>query len=413
MTGRRSLTALRRRLRNQERVVAVSISTMLVMMGAGILGPVLPLFTVELGFGAAAAGAAVGAFALARLLFNVPLGALSDTRGRRLLIVTGPAVVAVGMVGSGLATGLISLIVWRFVAGLGSSMYMTGSLAYVVDIATPANRTRLLAVNQAALLLGVAVGPWLGGFVGARYGLRAPFFVVAAAAAAAAIYAYVRMPETVPHARSDSDDRPTPPKPDGALRSLLTAPFIAIAFVSFAQFLTRGSSPQALIPLSGAETFSMDVDAIGLLLGAMALMSLVLLPAASSAADRWGRARVIVPSLWIVAAGLAVIASASTTALFVVGSLFFGFGNAVSGPAPAAYAAEVTSAQSRGLAMGAFRTAGDLGLLLGPPLLGAVADSNGYPWAFWVNAVIVAAAAVILGLAARGQSRRAGEATPR
>ena len=57
MTGRRSLTAFRQSLRNQEQVVAVSISTMLVMMGQGILGPVLPLFTVELGFGAAAAGA--------------------------------------------------------------------------------------------------------------------------------------------------------------------------------------------------------------------------------------------------------------------------------------------------------------------------------------------------------------------
>ncbi len=189
---------------------------------------------------------------------------------------------------------------------------------------------------------------------------------------------------------------------------MLTAPFIAIAFVSFAQFLTRGTSPQALIPLAGAETFSMDVDTIGLLLGAMALMSLLLLPPASTAADRWGRARVIVPSLWIVAASLAIIGSATTAALFVVGSLVFGFGNAVSGPAPAAYAAEVSSTQSRGLAMGAFRTAGDLGLLIGPPVLGAVADSNGYHWAFWVNSGIVAAAAVILGLATRAQSRTAG-----
>jgi MFS family permease len=406
MIGRGSLPTIRRTLRNQERVIAVSVSTMLVMMGAGILGPVLPLFTVELGFGAAAAGAAVGSFALARLLFNVPLGALSDTRGRRLLLVVGPAVVAVGMVGSGLATGLVSLIVWRFVAGLGSSMYMTGSLAYVVDIATPQNRTRLLAVNQAALLLGVAIGPWLGGFVGARFGLRAPFFVVAVASVGASIYAFLRMPETVPRTSIESADASRPARRSHQMRSLLTAPFIAIAFVSFAQFLTRGTSPQALIPLAGAETFSMDVDTIGLLLGAMALMSLLLLPTASTAADRWGRARVIVPSLWIVAASLAVIGLATTTVVFVLGSLIFGFGNAVSGPAPAAYAAEVSSAQSRGLAMGAFRTAGDLGLLVGPPVLGAVADSNGYSWAFWVNGVIVASAAITLGLAARWQSRR-------
>ena len=404
MSGR--LSTIRQSLRSQERVIAVSISTMLVMMGQGVLGPVLPLFTVELGFGAAAAGAAVGAFALARLLFNVPLGAFSDTRGRRLLIVVGPAVVAVGMIGSGLASSLLALIVWRFIAGLGSSMYMTGSLAYVVDISTPTNRTRLLAVNQAALLVGVSIGPWLGGFVGARLGLRAPFFVVAVTAIAAAIYAYLRMPETLPQARSESGETVHPPRSDRGMRTLATAPFVAIAFVSFAQFLTRGTAPQSLIPLAGAETFALEIDSIGLLLGAMAMMSLVLLPAASIAADRWGRAQVIVPSLWIIAASLALIGFATGTPMFIAGSLILGFGNAVSGAAPAAYAAEVSSPKARGMAMGAFRTAGDLGLLLGPPLLGVIADRSGYSWAFWVNALIVAAAAVTLGATALGRSSR-------
>ncbi|MGH8916210.1 MAG: MFS transporter, partial [Acidimicrobiia bacterium] len=160
----------------------------------------LPLFARDLGFGASAAGAAVGAFALARLLFNVPLGALSDTKGRRLPIVGGPLVVALGMVGSGLAGDIVSLIIWRFVAGLGSSMYMTGSLAYLVDIATPTNRTRLLAVNQGALLIGVSIGPSLGGLVAAHWGLQAPFFVVAGAALFASVYGCYRMPETLkPH----------------------------------------------------------------------------------------------------------------------------------------------------------------------------------------------------------------------
>jgi MFS transporter, DHA1 family, multidrug resistance protein len=379
-------------------VIAVSISTVLVMMGQGIMGPVLPLFARQLGFGATAAGAAVGAFALARLFFNVPLGALSDTRGRRLLIVGGPAVVAVGMLGSGLADGLTTLIVWRFVAGLGSSMYMTGSLAYLVDIATPTNRTRLLAVNQAALLIGVSVGPSVGGFVGARYGLRAPFFVVAGAALMAAVYGYLRMPETL-GAGGGGDEASTT---DGSvgMRTLLTAPFLAIAFANFAMFLTRGTALQALIPLSAVDTFSLGVDTIGLLLGAMSLMSLVLLPASSSAADRWGRPQVIVPSLVITAVSLGVIGFAATVTTFVVGSIFLGLGTAVGGPAPAAYAAEVSSPRARGMAMGAFRTAGDLGLLTGPPVLGAVADTSGYAWAFSSNGLIVATSALALALVA-------------
>jgi MFS family permease len=394
------------RLRGMERVIAVSVSTVLVMMGQGILGPVLPLFARDLGFGATAAGAAVGAFALARLFFNVPLGALSDTRGRRLLIVGGPLVVAVGMVGSGLSGGIVTLVIWRFVAGLGSSMYMTGSLAYLVDIASPGNRTRLLAVNQGALLIGVSIGPSLGGLLAAEFGLRAPFFVVAAAAMAAAVYGYFRMPETLRPAEAGAARPRFRSKTLEGLKGLRSAPFMAIAFANLAFFLTRGTAPNTLIPLVAVDFFSLEIDQIGLLLGGMALLSLVLLPLASSIADRWGRPQVIVPSLALTAVSLAVIGLATETGMFVFGSLLLGFASAVAGPAPAAYAAEVSSEEDRGLAMGAFRTAGDLGLLAGPPLLGAVADTAGYPWAFGVNAVIVAVATVALAVIAVRQTRQ-------
>jgi MFS family permease len=395
-----------KRVRGLERVIAVSVSTALVMMGQGILGPVLPLFARELGFGATAAGAAVGAFALARLFFNVPLGALSDTKGRRLLIVGGPLVVAVGMVGSGLADGIITLVIWRFVAGLGSSMYMTGSLAYLIDIATPNNRTRLLAVNQGALLIGVSIGPSLGGLVAAEYGLRAPFFVVAVAALIATVYGYFRMPETIKPIEDGTIQPRFRSKTMAGLRGLRSAPFLAIAFANFAYFLTRGTAPNTLMPLMAVDSFSLSVDQIGLLLGAMAMMSLILLPFASTIADRWGRAQVIVPSLALTAISLAVIGLATDTAIFVFGSLLLGFASAVAGPAPAAYAAEVSSEDDRGLAMGAFRTAGDLGLLLGPPLLGVVADNAGYQWSFGANALIVAGAAILMGVVALGRNRR-------
>jgi MFS family permease len=107
----------------------------------------------------------------------------------------------------------------------------------------------------------------------------------------------------------------------------------------------------------------------------------------------------------LTAISLAVIGLATGTGVFVFGSLLFGFASAVAGPAPAAYAAEVSSEDDRGLAMGAFRTAGDLGLLLGPPLLGAVADHSGYPWAFGANGLIVAFSAIALGLVALRRAR--------
>ncbi len=119
---------------------AVSVSTALVMTGQGILGPVLPLFAQRMGLSVAAVGVTVASFGLARLVFNVPIGILADAKGRKLLLVGGPLVVSAGMIGSALSGSIAPLVVWRFVAGAGSAMYMTGALIYVADISKPANR---------------------------------------------------------------------------------------------------------------------------------------------------------------------------------------------------------------------------------------------------------------------------------
>ena len=183
-------------LLEHEQLLMISISTVLVMAGQGVISPVLPLFAEEFGVSIAAIGLTLSFFGLARLILNVPLGVLSDRYGRRLLLVAGPLITAVGMVGSGLAGGLTELLAWRFVAGAGSAMYMTGAQIYLADISSPATRARFIGTNQSALLLGVSVGPALGGLIAEIWDLRMPFFVVGAGALVATVYAYWRLPET-------------------------------------------------------------------------------------------------------------------------------------------------------------------------------------------------------------------------
>ena len=48
------------------------------------------------GVGAAAVGTTLSAYALARLCMNIPSGILADSRGRKPLLVWGPAITALG-----------------------------------------------------------------------------------------------------------------------------------------------------------------------------------------------------------------------------------------------------------------------------------------------------------------------------
>jgi MFS family permease len=58
-----------------------------------------------------------------------------------------------------------------------------------------------------------------------------------------------------------------------------------------------------------------------------------------------------------------------------------------------------------------FRTAGDIGLLLGPPLLGWIADVGGYGAAFGLNAAVTALAAVTFYSTSRRRAPSHGIAT--
>ena len=359
-------------LREHERLMMISVSTVLVMAGQGVIAPVLPLFARQFGVGAAVVGLTLSIYALARLILNVPLGLLSDRYGRRMLLVGGPLVTGAGMLGSGLAPDIGQLLAWRFVAGAGSAMYMTGAMVYIADISSPENRARFIGTNQGALLLGVSIGPAIGGLLAEGFGLRAPFLTVAALALIAAAYAYLRLPETLTRRAS----APLPPSaggppPEGRpwLRVLRSYDFVAVSFVQSSIFLTRAAGRQTLVPLLSVARLGMSPGVLRGIFSAMSLLNMVLITPAAIAADRFGRKAVIVPGGALVAAGLLLFAGANGYVAFLFAALVLAVGQGIDGPAPAAYAADLAPEDSRGLVMSVSRSAGDFGFVVGPPLL--------------------------------------------
>jgi len=403
-------------LLEHEQLMMISISTVLVMAGQGVISPVLPLFAEELGVGAAMIGLTLSSFALARLILNVPLGILSDRYGRRMLLVSGPLVTAFGMVGSGFAGDIYTLLAWRFVAGAGSAMYMTGAQIYLTDISTPANRARFIGTNQGALLLGVSLGPGIGGIIAEFWGLRAPFHVVGLAALIATVYAYIRLPETkhLAEAPPAPDVTPRAPGEKAPRRAwvtfLLSRDFFAVAWVTLAIFFTRTAARQTIMPLLASARLGFGAGSLGALFTAMSVVNMLLIPFASFTADRFGRKAAIVPSGLVTAAGLLVLGVSGTTVVFIVGAMVLALGTSIAGPAPAAYAADISPPHLRGLGMGMYRSSGDIGFMIGPPLLGLVADHTSYGLALLVNAILVIAASLFF-LTARETVQRQPAAT--
>ena len=127
-------------LRENAALLMVCVATGIIMLGQGVIGPVLPLYAQDFGVSATMVGASISVFGLARMLLNLPAGLLSDRFGRRLLLVGGPVITALGSFLSAGAGDIWQLLAFRFVAGAGSAMFMTGALILVTDISRPDNR---------------------------------------------------------------------------------------------------------------------------------------------------------------------------------------------------------------------------------------------------------------------------------
>jgi len=395
---------LKTKLQEFEKLLVLCFATFLVMAGQGVVGPVLPLYAKDFGVSATVIGLTLTVFALARLILNVPAGIIADRFGRRILLIGGPVLTSIGMFGSGFSGDIWSLLIWRFVAGAGSAFYMSGALIYLIDIAPSDRRARYVATNQWALSVGVALGPGIGGLVAERWGLAAPFHLVGVIGLAAALYAIFRLPETRNSMNADSDGTRTHLRKASVI--IRSAPFVAIAFVTGTIFMTRAGTRATLVPLHADETLAWGPGEIGLVFTVTGVMTLFTLWPATWATENIGRASVILFSGIAAALGTFVIASSSTPLWFVIGNVILTLGTGTAGPAPAAFVADLFPEQLRGLGVGLYRSAGDVGFVLGPPALGWLSDSASMSIAFQTAGCLVGAAGIYFVLVThRSESR--------
>ncbi len=393
---------LKEKFQEVEKLLILCFATFLVMAGQGVVGPVLPLYARDFGVSATMVGLTLTVFALARLVLNIPAGLIADRFGRRVLLIGGPILTSIGMFGSGFAGDIWSLLMWRFVAGAGSAFFMSGALIYLIDIAPPDRRARYVATNQWALSVGVALGPGIGGLVAERWGLAAPFHLVGVIALFAAVYAVFRLPET---SRSSTHEPEADSPAREAARIARSGPFLAIAFVTGTIFMTRAGTRATLVPLHADETLAWGPGELGLIFTVTGVMTLFTLWPATWATENIGRGSVILFSGTAAALGTFVLGSSSTPLWFVLGNVILTLGTGTAGPAPAAFVADLFPERMRGLGVGLYRSAGDVGFVLGPPALGWLSDNASMSVAFRTAGCLVGAAGVCFVLVTRRSER--------
>ena len=405
-------------IRANRAMTAIALATTISMMGQGVIAPVLPQYASEYDVGLTSIGFVVAAFGFSRLFLNIPSGLLGAKYGRTVLMSVGLAITAVGNVGSGFAPEIVQLIAWRVVAGAGSAMFMTGAMAYVADISTRENRAQLMSIQQGALLLGVDLGPPLGGFVADNWGLDWPFFMAGGLAAAAAVWTAFRLPNRPPGWTREgavavsvtASLASNQPKPRSPTKTMLSNPtFIVVGLFTLTVFLTRTGARQTLVPIIAVDQINMSLTMLGVMLFVMTTINFFIVFPAGWMADRYGRKQVMVPGIFLAGIGLLLFTIAGSVPMMFIAAIIMGIGTGVAGPAPAAYIADLAPPGQTSLAMGLYRTFGDLGFIIGPIALGFIAETSGMTTALNINVVLLVGIGILLAFVAKETAgRRAG-----
>lgn len=253
------------------------LSQFILFLGVGAVIPAIPLYGQSIGLSSASNGIVISTPAVALLLVSRFSGELAD-KGRKAAMMSGMFIIAIADCGTAFSNNLATLVAARLGLGLGRGLAEAGERGMLTDLAnqTPKLRGRALAIQQASVAIGIAIGAPAGGFIVEEYGVRSSFLCVSAAALAA-LGLYALLPETVDkkvETRTNIEESISDNEADSWVELLKSSPTWRSLTICQAGVSVGFACKIAIIPVLASSVLGGAAGA-GLLLSAAGLSGLV------------------------------------------------------------------------------------------------------------------------------------------
>jgi ACDE family multidrug resistance protein len=371
--------------RQPSQVWAVAFACVVAFMGIGLVDPILPAIAESLDASPVQTELLFTSYLLVTGLAMLVTSWISSRIGAKATLLTGLGLIVVFALLSALGGSVDAIIGFRAGWGLGNALFISTALATIVGAASGGSGAAIV-LYEAALGLGIAIGPLLGGLLG-EISWRGPFFGVVALMAIAFIAVLVLL-------RSRGERRsPVPLRaPLLALRTpALAVLAVAALFYNIGFFVLLAFSP---FPLGfGAMGIGLTFFGWGV---ALAVTSVWVAPALVRRMPRTAVMLVVLHLLAadLVAAGLFVDVPAALVACIIVGGLLLGIMNTVLTEA----VMEATD-HPRAVASSAYSAVRFLGGAAAPPIAALLWHAYGatVPYVFAAASVLIAAATIAVG----------------
>lgn len=385
----------------------------LVVVGGGVLGglhfgktgPILPALRAEYDLDLVAAGWAVSLFAGVAVLFGMVAGAVGDRIGHRRLALAGLGAFALGSLIGGFAPTRSIFFASRLVEGFGYLLFMVTGPSLIVPNAFGNDRRLALGLWAGSVPTGIAFVALVAPSVAAAVGWQVVWHAATLATVAWLVWVASRPALRIPTA-------------SGAAAEPMTRGLIATVS-SLGPWLVAGAFFLNLviwIPLaSWLPSILIEVHAVDAAWAAILTAIVVFVNAPGNVLGGWLMYRGMAPSRVIMLAGIVMgvtgvgmcLPELPGTVRYALCVVFSFMGGALPAAVFALAPVVAPSPRDLGSTTGFLIQGANLGLFVGPPLIGWIALTSGaWEGALW-PIVVVTAAIVVLGWRVGAEERRA------
>lgn len=168
------------------------IAIITALMGLGLVGPVLPTISNQLGASSSEVTLLYTSYNAVMAVAMLITGVISTRLGLKKTLILGVVIIGVFAALAGFANNIWTIVGLRGIWGIGNSLFFATGLTALITIAGVA-KARSIVLFEAAVGIGISAGPILGGILG-QFSWRYPFMGVGVMMAIVFVLLVVSMP---------------------------------------------------------------------------------------------------------------------------------------------------------------------------------------------------------------------------
>jgi len=363
------------------------LTVLIDMTGFGMIIPLIPFYAQRFSSGAAGIGILIASYSVMQLLFSPVLGRVSDTRGRRPVLIFSILTSVGSFALFTFASNYFVLLVSRLVAGLATEGAV--AQAYVADITTKEERSSGIGKIGAATGIGFILGPVFGGLL-SPYGLRAPGYAALFLSLVNLVLLFVLLPEPERHAVGSSEGGLME-----SLRGVLDAvrePFIGQVYVIFFFVTLAFAAIPVIVPLLAIEYYGFTEVEMSYVFIFIGLIQVFLQGfAIKKLVSRLGEEKLIIFGPLLLLLGVVLTPILRSIPGFGLSTVLVSLGVGISNTVVPGFISLMTSDDMQGSKLGVAQSVASIARIFGPLIGGFATDLGGVQIPFYVSGALLLA----------------------